>query len=147
MLVFSKSSIPFLIYLSFLLSSKKNIIIGFISSLFFGLIESTWKLYNENEFYTSFDQFIINCLILPFSLQYYNYYIYHTILFYPFFLWTIEVFSHIFLIQFFGRNHAWYYTGKYCYFDNSICLKYICGWLFLGLCNYYFYPILDYYIS
>src|SRR5271169_2712483 len=141
---FKKEIITLLVCLSFIFSSRKNIIIGIIGSFTFTLIESFWKLYKENSFYSTFEQFVINVMILPFSLYYYNYYTLYifNILFYPLLLWSVEIISHICLLTLFGVNNAWSYSGKYCYFDGSVNLKYVHYWWALGILNYNVYPIL-----
>ena len=90
--------------------------------------------------YTTPEQFIVNFLIIPIVLPWYNYItdtILMRILFTSILFWTIQIIQGYFLIFLFGYNRAWQYFGISAFFHGNIRINDCAALTCLGGVTFY----------
>ena len=83
--------------------------------------------------HTTWTQFAVNIMFLPHALRAY---VMMTVgnrvavaLFFPLFVWAVEIVEGHYLIALFGHNPAWYYYGADARLRGTIKLSYVWYWL------------------
>jgi len=91
---------------------------------------------NVRKGHTTFTQWAINILYLPFFWVVYQYLIPDwrlRILLFPFNIWLCEIIEGYILMFLFGYNPAWVYRGPLAFFHGNITLSYWIYWQMLGV--------------
>ena len=123
--------------------NSQRLYLAISGSTFFAISEMLLYKYKEGYYFTTWQQFGLNMIFVPFMIQDYYYYIEDWLLRYllfPFNVWLFEIIMANILYILIQENPCWYYKTKYSYFNGTIALDLYPRWLLFGIVIDNIYP-------
>ncbi|KAL1918312.1 uncharacterized protein VTP21DRAFT_2972 [Calcarisporiella thermophila] len=152
----------FIVYLWFSMTTTEAKVRGLIGGLVFSVTEYVFHMVTIEKAdgsilvrpfdrrcrkgHTTFEQFFMNVLTLPFFIETYQALVWFKVVravAFPLLIWAIEIFQGYVLIYLYGYNKAWTYKGSDAFFHGSIKLSFGPYWVLMGfVVQYLLFPLL-----